>query len=179
MATTLNLKDRRSSGSSESRAILPTDFYRMKIIEAKLEEDQFADKNKDGSQPIKLVLTWEVSALTEEQQEDAAAADEDWSSVRIWQRLNPYYGTVKEGGPSKFKAFLDGLLGQGLLAGFNEEAFDIESLVGIEQRVSVEKYTKTMGVNAGQPGNKIVAIAPLRKPKSKATLTPEVEPNEY
>lgn len=179
--TTINLRERTSGGSSEARAILPTDIYRMKIVEAKLEEDTFAQPNRDGTKPLKIAVTWEVSALTEEQQDAAREADEDWGKVRVWQRLNPYYGDVKDGGPSRFKAFIDGLRQQELLSGFNEEAFALESLIGIEQRVSIEYYLKTMGVNAGQPGNKVLSVAPLRKSKPKAAPVAEVavDANEY
>lgn len=167
----LNLNERQSSGGTfEDRPIIPTDIYRMKIIEAKMEDDKF-NPNKDGTFPQKLVLTWEMSVLTEEQQEAADDAEEDWSNVRVWSRFAPYYGTVKAGGPSKFKAFIDSLVDQGLLE-LNLDAFDVEDLIDIEQRVSVERYIKTMGQNAGQPGNKAIAYAPVRTKKNsnKATV---------
>lgn len=168
--TLLNLNERRSGGgSSEDRPVLPTDIYRMKIIEAKLEDDTF-NPNKDGSFPQKIALTWETTILTEEQQEAADEAEQEWLGVRIWTRLNPYYNTVKAGGPSKFMAFIDDLRSQGLLADFDPEAFDIESLVGIEQKCSVECYKKTMGPNAGKPGNKINAFSPVRTKKGGKTI---------
>jgi len=162
---TINLNQRNGTGSGDERPVLPTDIYRMKIIEAKLEDDTFAKPDRDGVLPQKIAITWEMSILTEEQQEAADEAGEDWSTVRVWTRFNPYYGTVKAGGPSKFKAFLDSLQAQGLLPDFDVEAFDVESLVDIEQRVSVERYIKTMGVNAGQPGNKAIAFAPVKAKK--------------
>jgi hypothetical protein len=168
---TMNLTQRTSSGASQDRAILPTDSYRMRCLESKLEEDTFATPNKDGSIPEKIVLTWEVTALTDEQQEIAGERDEEWDKVRIWHRFNPYYGDVRAGGPSKFKEFLDNLASWGLLS-FDLEAFDPASLEGIELKCSVIAYTKTKGANAGQLGNKIVGFAPVRTGK-KAKNVPQ------
>jgi len=162
--TSMNLTQRTSSGNSQERAILPTDSYRMRCIESKLEDDTFAAPNKDGGLPQKIALTFEVTTLTEEQQEIASAVEEDWDTVRIWHRFNPYYGDVRAGGPSKFKEFLDNLVSWGLLT-LDLEAFDPVCLVGIELRCSVLEYTKTMGANAGQPGNKIAGFAPVRAVK--------------
>lgn len=108
---TLNLANPpKSGGSGEARPVLPTDVYRMRIIDAVIEDDKWAKPNRDGSQPIKLALTFEVTALSEEQQEVAAERDEEWDEIRIWHRFNPFYGDVKAGGPSKFKAFIDDLV---------------------------------------------------------------------
>lgn len=165
---TLNLKERATKGGTgEAWVVLPTDIYRMKVVEAAIEENTLAKPNRDGSQPLNVVITWEIVALSEEQQEAADEAEEDWSDVRVWQRLNPYYGLVKDGGPSKFKQFIDGLRAQGILDGFDEEAFDPEIFLDLEQRVSIERYIKTMGKNAGQPGNKVTSISPIRVPKAK------------
>lgn len=169
--TTMNLNQPPRTGSAEDRPVLPTDVYRMKILESKLEDDTFAKLNKDGSRPQKFALTFEITTLTEEQQEIAAERDEEWDEVRIWHRFAPYYGEVKAGGPSKFKEFLDNLVKWGLLD-LNLESFDPESLCGIELKCSVAEYTKTMGENAGKPGNKITAFAPVRK-ASKARNAPE------
>lgn len=158
--TVLNLNQpTRTSSNSEDRPILPTDTYHMKVIDSKIEPDQF-DKKKDGTPRDKLVLTFEMVDLTPQQQKAAKKLDQDWSEIRLWYRLNPFYSTVKAGGPSKFKEFLDNLVEWGLLT-LNLEAFDPEALVGIELKCTVVKYTKTMGDNAGKPGNKIVAFAPL------------------
>ena len=160
----MNLTERTSNGNSQDRAILPTDSYRMKCLESKLEDDTFATPNKDGSLPKKIALTFEVTTLTEEQQEAASEADEEWDTVRIWHRFNPYYGDVRAGGPSKFKEFLDNLVSWGLIT-LDLESFDPGCLAGIELKCSVIAYTKTMGVNAGQLGNKIVGFAPVRASK--------------
>jgi hypothetical protein len=173
MATVLNLNARTpGGGSGEARPVLPTDVYRMKIMDAKIEDDKWAKPNKDGVLPIKLALTFEITTLTEEQQEAAAEEDQDWDTVRIWHRFNPFYGDVKAGGPSKFKAFIDDLVKWGLLNIPDMNTFDVETLVGIELKCSVAEYTKTMGDNAGQPGNKITAFAPIRK-ASKGKNVPQ------
>lgn len=179
MGTMISLSGSKGGGSSnEERPVLPTDIYRMKIVEAGIEDDSFAKPNKDGSLPQKIVLTWEVSWLTEEQQEAADEAGEEWLGVRVWSRFAPYYGDVRAGGPSKFKAFIDSLREQGHLTDFDPDNFDVEDLVDIEQRVSVEKYIKTMGANAGQPGNKATAFAPVRPTKkgAKGATTAVVRP---
>lgn len=166
--TAIDLTQRNGGGSStQNRAILPTDSYRMKCIESKMEEDTFGKPNKDGSLPLKMVLTFEVTTLTDEQEEIAGERGEDWDKVRIWHRFNPYYGNVQAGGPSKFKEFLDNLVTWGLL-NLNLEAFDPASLEGIELKCSIAEYTKTMGTNVGQPGNKITAFAPVRLKGAKA-----------
>jgi hypothetical protein len=170
---TISLKNpARSGGSGEDRPILPTDMYRMKIIDSKLEDDTYAKPDKDGVLPVKLALTFEVSTLSEEQQEQADEAGQDWSTVRVWHRFNPYYGDVKAGGPSKFKAFIDDLVKWNLLVIPDMDAFDVETLCGVELRCSVQLYLKTMGENAGKPGNKIVAFAAIRK-ASKNKNIPE------
>jgi len=171
--TTLDLTKRTGGGGSgEARPILPTDTYRMKCLESKMEDDTFAKPNQDGSMPQKVALTFEVSILTDEQQEIAEERDEDWSTVRIWHRFNPYYGDVRAGGPSKFKEFLDNLVAWGLIPALNLEAFDPGVMQGIELRCSVLEYTKTMGENAGKPGNKITGFAPVR-PAKKAKNAPQ------
>lgn len=167
---TMDLTQPTPRASNQDRPILPTDSYRMKIIDAKLEDDTFANRNSDGSMPQKFVLTFEITTLTEDQQEAASEAGEDWSEVRIWHRFNPFYGPVREGGPSKFKEFLDNLIAWNLVA-VDLRAFDIVSLVGVELKCSVVQYTKTMGANKGQPGNKITGFAQI---KAKRKNTPQL-----
>lgn len=177
--TTMDLTQRTGGGtSSQDRPVLPTDTYRMKIIDAKLEDDTFATPNSDGSLPQKFVLTFEVTTLTEEQQEAANDADQKWDEVRIWHRFNPYYGPVREGGPSKFKEFLDNLIEWGLVT-VDLHAFDVTSLVGIELKCSVVKYKKTMGVNKDKPGNKIAGFAPIKgKRRNVPQAAPKVQEDE-
>lgn len=169
----MDLTKRTGGGTSEARAILPTDTYRMKCLEAKLEDDTFAKPGPDGALPQKVALTFEMSILTDEQQEIAEERDEDWSTVRIWHRFNPYYGDVRAGGPSKFKEFLDNLVSWGLLPSLNLEAFDPGIIQGVELKCSVVQYTKTMGENAGKPGNKIAAFAAVRNGKKVARNVPQ------
>jgi hypothetical protein len=64
------------------------------------------------------------------------------------------------------------------LSRFDPDNFDTDSLIGIEQKVSVEEYKKTMGVNIGQPGNRITQVMPLvRKktasPRAQAAARPQ------
>ena len=157
----INTQKSKGGNSNGSMALLETDVYRMAIKRAVLEQDQYAEPLADGSKPEKLVLTWEVTTVTDEQ-------DDGCIGLAVWQRFNPYYGPVRDGGVSKFKAFIDALREQNYLPDFDANLFDTDSLVGIEQRVSVEKYAKTMGPNAGQPGNRIASILPLKR-KASAT----------
>ena len=173
MILNLNQPSKLGGSNGEARPVLPTDIYRMKILESKMEDDTFAKPGPDGFLPQKIALTFEVTALTEEQQDAAAEAGEDWDTVRIWHRFNPYYGTVKAGGPSKFKEFIDNLVSWGLLKGLDLNAFDVEALAGIELKCSVSQYTKTMGENAGKPGNKITAFSAVRKPAANRKNAPE------
>ena len=176
MTTIVNLTERTSGGGmSGPRAILPTDSYRMRIIEAKMEDDTFSKPNPDGTFPQKLALTFEVTSLTDEQEEIAHEREEEWDKVRIWHRFNPYYGTVREGGPSKFKEFLDNLVSWGVIPTLNLEAFEVESLTGMELKCSVIEYIKTMGANQGQPGNKITGFAAVRAAKKGKGTPPPVE----
>lgn len=158
----INLTQRSGGSMSQERPVLPTDTYRMRIMDAKMEDDTFAKPNSDGSLPQKLALTFEITTLTEEQQEAAADAGQEWDEVRIWHRFNPFYGPVREGGPSKLKEFLDNLVTWGLIPELDLEAFAPESLVGVELKCSVVQYLKTMGANKGQPGNKITGFAAIK-----------------
>ena len=155
----------QSAGSTF--ALLDTDTYLMECTSASLEPNTFAEPNKDGSQPDQLVLVWELAETEERIEELELQGDE-----KVWQRINPFYGTVKAGGPSKFKALIDSLVQQGLLELDDEGNFDTDDLVGIKQKVSVEKYTKTMGSNVGQPGNRVTAVGPARKKTKVAGIKP-------
>ena len=165
----INLNERRGKSTSGDMELLETDVYRMKITRAVIEDDQYGEPDKNGLLPVKLVLTWEVSGVTDEQ-------DADCMGLAVWQRFNPYYGMVRDGGPSKFKAFLDGLAEQDLLPDFNPaNPFDTDMLVGIEQRVNVENYAKTMGPNAGKPGNRVVGTLPLKRKAAAKAAKPEAK----
>lgn len=145
---------------------LPTDIYVMKIVESAMEDDKFAEVDRDGVTPQKLVLKWETTKLSPEQQEAGIGLEEP-----VWQRFNPYYGLVKAGGPSKFKAFVDSLIEQKLLP----VKFTPDDFVGIVQRVSVENYLKTMGANVGKPGNRITAVSPLQPTRRGRATSPPPE----
>ncbi len=159
-----------NGNAAENAVILPTDVYRMEIVTAIIEEDQYADARADGTKPEKLVITWEVSALLPEQQEAGDEA-EAYLGAKVWQRFNPYYGPTREG-VSRFQVFIDGLVSQGLIEDFDPLAFDTDDLLKIEQRVQVEQYIKSMGPNAGKPGNKVLAVMPLRRPKAAVKVAP-------
>lgn len=165
----INTQERRGGGGTGDFKLLDTDVYRMKIADATLEEDQFAEPLNDGTKPIRLVLRWEVTETSDDQ-------DEELTGCAVWQRFNPWYGAVRDGGVSKFKSFIDALREQGHFPGFDPNAFNTDDLVGIEQRVSVEKYTKTMGPNAGKPGNKVVGVLPLKRSKAAKTAEPKNVP---
>lgn len=159
-------KSKFKSGDFE---ILPTDIYRMKIAKADIQQDQFAEPDENGDRPDQLVLCWEVSQVIGEQ-------DEGVVGLSVWQRMAPWYGVGKRG-PSKFKAFVDGLIAQNLLsADFDPDNMDTDWFVGVEQRVNVEEYTKTMGMNKGQPGNRIVNILPLVAAKKAPTKVAPAQP---
>ena len=164
--TTLDTTARKGGADSKDFVILPSDVYRMKILKTVIEENRFAEPLNDGTKPLQLVITWEITQLSDEQTEGMVEAEEDWDTAQVWQRINPYYGDVRAGGPSKFKAFVDMLCEQGHLKNFDPGAFDIETLVGIEQRVNVEKYIKSQGENVGKPGNKVVSVLPLKRTKN-------------
>jgi hypothetical protein len=158
-----------TAGTYESKVfeILPSDIYRMKIVKADIQQNTFAEQKSDGTYPEQLVLCWEVSQVLGEQ-------DEGVVGLSVWHRMAPWYGDTKRG-PSKFKEFVDSLIIQKLLPdSLDLEAIDTEDFIGIEQRVNVEEYIKTMGVNKGQPGNKIVSLLALvaqKKAPTKATPT--------
>jgi len=156
----IDTQQRRGGSSTGDFKLLETDVYRAKIAEAKIEEDRFGEPLNDGSLPLQLVVRWEVTEVTDEQ-------DEESVGCAVWQRLNPWYGITRAGPPSKFKAFIDALQAQGLIPDFNPNAFDPSILDEIEQRISVEKYIKGKGTNAGQPGNKVTAILPMKSARQR------------
>jgi hypothetical protein len=161
---TINTRERRGNGTGEI-IILPSDVYRMKITSAAIEEDKYAEPYNDGTKPEKLVIAWGVTQVTDEQEDIFVGA-------KVWQRFNPWYGITKAGTPSRFKEFIDKLVEQGLLV-FDPDNFDPESLLDIEQKVSVEEYKKTMGVNIGQPGNRITQVMPLVRKKIAPAPKPQ------
>ena len=140
---------------------LPADIYYMRVRSADVTLSTF--KDKDGNDQEQIKLTWEVSRLTAEQEADGLDG-EKWVS----QWLSLYYGDTKNG-PSKLKAFIDGLQAQGMLAEFDPETGEIDTdwFVGIEQRV-------TLAVK-GQYNN-VVMVSPLKTPKKAAPAAPAKAP---
>lgn len=138
------------TGGEQTYEPLPSDIYYMRIREADITLSQFKDKN-DADQ-FQLALVWEISRLTDEQEEAEIDADR-W--VRQWISL--YYGETKKG-PSKLKAFIDNLQSQGLLEEFDSTVGEIDSdwFIGIEQRV-------TLDVKGAY--NNVVMVSPLKVSK--------------
>lgn len=153
--------------------LLPTDIYRMKIVKADIQQNTFAEKKEDDTYPDRLVLCWEVSQVLGDQ-------DEGVIGLSVWQRMAPWYGDTRRG-PSKFKTFIDSLIEQKLLNDdFDSNDMDTDWFVGMEQRVNVELYVKTMGANKGNDGNRVVSVmslVPQRKAPIKAgPATPATAP---
>ena len=166
--TTLNLTKGSGNGASTGeRPVLPADNYRMKIVDVAMRENKLEKPYADGTYPMNISLTWEVTHLTEDQLDLQAEAGEEWIGVRVWQDHNPYYGDVKAGGPSKFKAFIDSLRAAGHLPNFDPSDFDIGELLDIEMKCLLKVHVRTMGANVGKPVNKVVDVSPLRAPRGK------------
>jgi hypothetical protein len=153
----------RQSQRSTTFDLLETDIYRMVIKKAEVEADTFAEPDENGQFPDKLVLVWEVYETTDEQ-------DDGVVGLSVWQRMSPWYGAGKRG-PSAFKTLVDSLIEQEIITDFDPDNFDTDILVGIKQRVSVEKYIKTMGPNKGDYGNRTVG-APMPVTRKKAAAKP-------
>lgn len=140
---------------------LETGEYTMKIAGAKVAPSIFEDE--DGNHREELTLTWELAEWTPEY-DDASYQP----GQKVFQRMPPWYGVSKTRGDSKFKQFIDQLRKDNLIptefwiAGA-EDADNQGDLIGITRRVMVEKYIKQQGKNAGQPGNRVLAISPLKK----------------
>jgi len=143
-------------GGETSYEAFPADTYYCEINQAELVDSQFKD-DKTGEPKQQIKITWEVYQLTGEQS-DAGLTTGKW----FWQWLEPYYGPTKNG-PSKFQAFIDSLVDQGLLAEFDAAAFDTDDLIGARQKVAVEEYKRADGTM----GNKVRAVLPL-KPTRRA-----------
>lgn len=165
--TKLDLTQGHGGSSAGERPVLPADNYRMRIVDAVMRENKLEKPYADGSYPLNISLTWEVTALTEEQHDVAEERGEEWIGVRVWQDLNPYYGDVKDGGPSKFKAFVDKIRGAGHLPAFDPKDFDIGELIGIEMKCLLKEHIRTMGANVGKPINKVVDVSALRAPRGQ------------
>lgn len=157
------INTRQSQRSGKAFELLESDVYRMEIKRATVEPDTFAEPDDNNVYPDKLVLCWEVYEATDDQ-------DEGIVGLSVWQRMAPYYGVGKRG-PSQFKVLVDSLIEQGLLPETTDpDDFETDDLVGIKQRVTIEKYTKTMGINKGEFGNKVIG-KPLPISRKKAATT--------
>ncbi len=157
----------RQSQRSSTFDLLETDIYRMEIKKADIEQDQYAEPDENGVYPDKLVLVWEVYEATDEQ-------DDDVVGLSVWQRMPPWYGTGKRG-PSAFMTLIDSLVEQGVITDFDPDNFDTDTLVGVRQRVNVEKYIKSMGPNKGSEGNRIVG-KPMPLARTKKVVNTAAKP---
>lgn len=148
--------DRSKPQESDAKEfeLLETDVYEMTIDTCTYEQSSFPD-DKTGELPWQYVIVW----LDPE------------TDAKVWQRFNPFYGNTRSGAPSKWKEFIDSLADQDMLP---DGEFEPETtLPGLKQRVSVQKYVKTQGKNAGQEGNKVTAVLPL-KPRRSPKPAPKV-----
>lgn len=150
----------RTGGSTTSEyEAYPADTYYCQIRQAEVTESKF--KDKDGNAQYQLALVWEVTRLTAEQEE---AGIEPGKWFRQWFSL--YYGETQRG-PSQLKAFVDSLSAQGLIE-FDPDAFDPDTLIGLEQRVSVG----TKFAQDGREVNAVLGVAPLKIAKKSAKPAP-------
>lgn len=134
--------------------LLETDVYEMTIDTCMYQQSRFKN-DKTGEFPMEYVIVWV----------------EPETDSKVWQHFNPFYGTTKTGAPSRWKEFIDSLADQDMLP---DGEFEPETtLPGIKQRVSVQKYIKTQGENAGKEGNKVTAVLPL-KPRRSPKPAPKV-----
>ena len=132
-------------------APLPADTYYMQVRAADITKSAFKD-DKTGEDKFQLQLTWEITRLTAEQEQDEEIDSDRW--VKQWIGL--WYGETKNG-PSKMKALIDSFQAQGLLQEFDPATREIDSdwFIGIEQRV-------TIAVKPDSNFNNVVMVAPLK-----------------
>lgn len=179
MATFKIQTEAPKGGSSD---VLPDGEYTLTVDDAKIEEDQFAQPEKDGTIPQKLVITWllEEQDITPKQRKRGAKPGK-----KIWSRYGLFYYTKSDGNDTAFKALLTALDGatnnEGIcfdIAGFeaNAEAFEPADLIGIKATCLVETYKKTKGVNVGQDANKVTKVLPMGDDEDEAPAPPPPAP---
>jgi hypothetical protein len=163
--TTMAIITERQAGEGKSSALIPDkEEVILTIIDAKIEEDKYADPEPDGTLPEKLVITWELQDedLTRKQKKAGMKGGK-----RIWQRLGLFYYVRDNGLPTMFKDVIDSLEGyeneEGIAFAFDSATFEenVEDLVGIKAPCLVEQYAKKMGANKGQIDNRIIKVKPL------------------
>jgi hypothetical protein len=162
--------------------VLPDGEYTLTIDDAKIEEDQFAQPERDGSIPQKLVITWllEEQDITPRQKKRGAKPGK-----KIWSRYGLFFYTKSDGNDTAFKALLTALDGatnqEGVafdLAEFeaNADAFEPADLIGIKARCLVETYKKTKGANVGQDANKVTKVLPVEDEADEEPAPPARRP---
>jgi hypothetical protein len=160
---TFNVAEPQQSDAQEF-VPLATGEYPMIIKEASIGPSAFADDR--GEFPEQVSITWQLDGTKAEQAEWEEAGY--YPDQKVYQRMSSFFGNTKSGNPSKFYGLIQSFVEQGLLT----PEFEIEHLVGIRQRVLVEKYTKQQGKNAGQPGNRVLAVTAPKRNGTKPAETP-------
>lgn len=150
---------------------LATGQYLMKIAEAQVAPSPF--ENEDGGHDDQLKIVWELAEWLPEYENNNYKQGQ-----RVYQQMRPWYGSGKRG-DSKFKQFVDGLLAQGLIKpefyiADADNASNQGDLIGIKQLVMVERYIKGQGKNAGQPGNRVLAVTAPKKNGHTPPPTPSI-----
>lgn len=174
------LKIQTQAPASDTSELLPDGEYILTIDDAKIEEDQFAKPNKDGSQPEKLVVTWllEDGDVTPKMRKRGVKAGR-----KIWSRYGLFYYTKADGSDTALKMFLDAIDGQLNAEGVAFSVDDLEGLydepgilVGIKARCLVEVYTKTKGARAGEKDNRVLKVLPAEDEDDEAEEAEEPAP---
>ena len=158
----MGIATERPAGNGKVSALLPDDeVFVLTINDAKIEVDEYAKPEADGTKPEKLVITWELEAedITRKQKRMGVEAGK-----RIWQRLALFYYVKEDGMPTQLKAVLDALdgreNGEGLIFTVDVAALyeDPGMLVGIKAPCRVEQYAKTKGARKGEFDNRIAKV---------------------
>jgi hypothetical protein len=160
---TIDTTKQQETDTTTTYAPLETDAYLMKITSAQIAPSMY--ENDRGEKPEEVTIVFEL--LEEVTHPDPNMKYKD----RQYWRMKNFYGDLRSGGPSKLKAFIDGLIAEGKI---NSEVFiagetddpAVGDLIGIQRRVMIEKYTIGQGTNAGKPGNKVLAVT---APKNTGT----------
>lgn len=136
---------------------LATGTYVMKIKDATIAPRKFPDDN--GEFPDEVTIVWELDEWSEDYNDAGYIQGQ-----KVFQHMKPTLRPSSKG-PSAFAQIALPLVEAGLIPAKFEE----HQLIGHRMKVVVDCYTKQKGVNAGQLGNKVLKVEPikqaLRKPK--------------
>jgi hypothetical protein len=155
----------RAAGEGKVSALIPDkEEVILTIIDAKIEENKYADPEPDGTLPEQLCITWELQDADITRRQKKAGIT---GGKRIWQRLGLYYYVRENGLPTAFKDTIDNLEGyeneEGIAFAFDSATFEdnVEDLIGIKAPCVVEQYAKKMGPNKGEIANRIIKVKPF------------------